>query len=158
MDKLNVINRYLIDHDAFIFDGLSLVNDRSWFVKFFPSFTKYEGSIRRMKYSILLNGKMHCTESLIVCHFIDGVVHSFTLVIENGMLRLSDSIHNVNFEDKINILFNMICKFNTYNEAGYAKLSNELKAYGARRAAPAKKRKAKRASKPSYTVKPIKRK
>ncbi len=130
MNKLNVINRYLVDHDEFIFDGLSLINNKSWFVKLFRMFTKYEGGIKRIKSKVTVNNKMVMAETLIISYFIKGEVNSFVISIENGILRPSDVIHNEDFDWKIDKLFSMICKFNTYNKFTYKTLVNSLKRKG----------------------------
>lgn len=127
MNKLNVINRYLVEHDEFIFDGLSLINNKSWLVKLFRMFTKYEGGIKRIKSKVAVNNKMEMAETLIISYFVKGEVNSFVISIENGILRPSDTNHNDDFDWKVEKLFNMICTFNTYNKFTYKTLVCNLK-------------------------------
>lgn len=155
-DKLNVINRFLLDNDSMLADGelVHLFNNKSIWVKLFFSFIRYEGNIRRVKYPIMVNNKVHNSDSLAICYFINGESKSFILAIENGIIRLSDAVHNNDFEMMINVLYRIVCKFNIYDADGYNSLCKEIKAYGVRRNKVVKKSK----KKAVYSVKPIKRK
>lgn len=111
MDKIKIINRYLVDFDIHLNDGVSLVNNKSIWVKLFPLFTRHEGGIKRFK---SIQGDV-----LIVTYFIKGKVNSFRLYIANGILRVSDNINNTDFDNCINILYKLIVKYNSFSNTNY---------------------------------------
>lgn len=118
MDKIKIINRYLVDFDIHLNDGVNLVNSKSIWVKLLPWLTRYEGSVKRFK-------SMH-GDVLIVTYFINGKVRSFRLYIANGIVRDSDHILNTDFDNNINILHKLITKYNTYNNVNYKVFTKKL--------------------------------
>lgn len=142
-NKLLVINLYLSVHSMFVDKGLSLVNNKSIWVKLFPFMTRYKGSITLYK-----DGNI---SSLIVTYFVNNNVKSFSIKYSNGVITSSDENLNDDFESKIELLHKMICKYNTFNVKEYNDLCKKIRANGERRAKTI-------AKKSSYTIKPIKRK
>lgn len=118
MDKIKIINRYLVDFDNHLNDGVNLVNNKSIWVKLIPYFTRYEGSVKRFK-------SMH-GDVLIVTYFIKGKVRSFRLYIANGIVRDSDHVLNTDFDYNISLLHKLITKYNTYNNASYKIFTKKL--------------------------------
>ena len=118
MDKIKIINRYLVDFDIHLNDGVNLVNSKSIWVKLLPWLTRYEGSVKRFK---SIHGDV-----LIVTYFINGKVRSFRLYIANGIVRDSDHILNTDFDNNINILHKLITKYNTYNNVNYKVFTKKL--------------------------------
>lgn len=119
MDKIKIINRYLVDFDTHLNDGVNLVNNKSIWVKLLPMLTRYEGSVKRFK-SML-------GDVLIVTYFIKGKVNSFRLYIANGILRVSDNINNTDFDNCITILHKLITKYNSFSNSNYKLFTKKLR-------------------------------
>lgn len=134
-NKIKLINLYLLDKDNFINNGFHMISNKSilnniliFIFKYLSIYLiKYNGSIRRTNTFIIENNELIKIDALIVTYFESDKCNYFNLKILNGFLRESDCIYNDDFENKINILYNLICKNNSYTDYEYKIFINKLK-------------------------------
>lgn len=126
-NKLKVINRYIVDKDSCIHNAIHLIDNKSIWKKLFIILVKYSGSLRRVSTTIIENKSRVKIESVMINHFVNGECYYYDLKIRNGLLRESDSIYNEDFERKVDNLYNLICKNNSYTESEFTSYRKEIK-------------------------------